>query len=73
MKKYAFFYHYNKPLSKQKGKPVISIHYRGQCLMVDNLVCNVKTRGKIRNKQPYFVVVGKASKIEVNNGIAEIS
>lgn len=26
---YSFFYHYNKPLSKQRGKPQISIHWRG--------------------------------------------
>lgn len=73
MKKYVFFYHYNKPASQQSGKPVISIHYKKQCILVDNLVCNVKTWGHLNRKQPRFVIKGKASKINVQNGVAYIS
>lgn len=69
----GFFFHYNKPLSKKERKPIISIHYNKQCLFVENVVCNVKTRGRIRNKQPFFVMCGKASKIEIVENIAYIS
>lgn len=67
-----FYFHYNKPLSIQKGKPIISIHYDKQCIYVENIVCEVPTRGKIRTKQPCFVMVGKASEIIVEDNIAYI-
>lgn len=73
MKPKVFFFHYNKPMSQRAGKPVISIHYKNQCMMVDNLVCNVKTWGHLRNTQPRFVVKGKATSIEVVDGVAYIS
>lgn len=73
MKTYVFFYHYNKPASQQRGKPVISVHYRNKCLLVDNLVCNVKTWGHINKKQPRFVIKGKASKVEIVDNVAHIS
>ena len=68
----SFFFHYNKPLSKKHKKPIISIHYQKQCLYVENVVCSVPTRGKIRNKQPYFVMCGKATNILVKEKIAYI-
>ncbi len=71
-RKYVFFFHYNKPMSQQKGKPVISLHYRGACHFVDNVECACDTRGKIRNKQPMFVMTGKAKEVEIKNGIAYI-
>lgn len=71
-KRYRFFYHYNKPLSQQKKKPVISVHYRKQCLFADNVIVNVKTRGRINKRQPRFVVTGKAKSITIRKGIAYI-
>jgi hypothetical protein len=69
-----FFFHYNKPKSQQEGKPQISLHYNKQCHIVDNLVINVPTNGKIRNEQPYFVVEGEAENIEIyDNNVAYIN
>jgi hypothetical protein len=73
MKTRVFFYHYNKPMSSQKGRPIISVHHNNQCMMVDNIVCNVKTWGHIRKTQPRFVVKGKASTIEIKDGIAYVN
>jgi ribosomal protein L23 len=72
MKPRVFFFHYNKPLSVKRNKPVISLHYKNKCMMVDNVVLNTKTWGCIRKTQPRFVVKGKATKIEIKNGIAYI-
>mgnify|MGYP006896938280 CR=1 FL=1 len=68
-----FFFHYNKPKSQQEGKPQISLHYRNQCHIVDNIVVNTPTNGKIRNEQPHFVVEGEAYIIEIDdNNVAHI-
>ena len=72
LKNYSFFFHYNKPASKKAGKPIISIHFKKQCILVSNLICDVKTQGKIRKIQPFFVISGKASNIFVENNIAYI-
>ena len=71
-KSYTFFFHYNKPQSKLKKKPIISIHYRGNCMFVENLVCDVPVKGKINKRQPFFVICGKAQSIEVKNKVAFI-
>jgi hypothetical protein len=54
--KYSFFFHYNKPASREQKKPVISVHYKDQCFLVENIVCNVPTKGKLNKRQPYFVM-----------------
>lgn len=41
--------------------------------MVENVVCKVPTQGKINNKQPYFVIAGKAKEITIENNIALIT
>lgn len=70
---YSFFYHFNKPASRQRGIPIISLHYRDKCLLVENLVCNVPTRGRInKNRQPNFVVTGKANNLVIKDNIAYI-
>ena len=68
----VFFYHYNKPASRAAKKPVISVHFKGTCHLVDNIICNVPTKGRIRKSQPYFVVCGKAKEITIEDGIAII-
>lgn len=72
MREYSFFYHYNKPASKARGKPVISIHYRNQCILVSNIICEVHTKGRLNKRQPYFVVTGRAKNIEIIDDIAYI-
>jgi hypothetical protein len=54
----VFFFHYNKPASRQAGKPVLSVHWKGACHFVDNVVCCVPCSGKINKRQPYFVMRG---------------
>ena len=58
-----FFFHYNKPKSKQEGCPIISLHYDGACHFAKNVVVNTPTQGKIRNRQPFFVMEGYYSKV----------
>jgi hypothetical protein len=61
--KRKFFYHYNKPLSRQRGYPVISVHYKGACHFARHLVCQVPARDKIRKRQPFFVMEGYATEM----------
>ena len=58
MKPRAFFFHYNKPASMQAGRAQISVHYNNACHIVDNIVCNVTVRGRIKKTQPRFLMVG---------------
>lgn len=67
MKKYRFFYHYNKPNKK------MSVHYRGQCLIVKDVLCNVPCETKWSESQPNLKMIGWASNVEIKNGIATIS
>lgn len=71
--KRSFWFHYNKPASRQLNKPQITVHYKGACHVVDNVVCKVDTQGRVRNSQPYWVMTGKCSSFEVKNGIATLS
>ncbi len=71
--KRSFFFHYNKPASRSKGKPVISLHYKDRCLLVDNIVCKVPTNGRINKRQPFFVIAGKASDVSIKDNIAYVS
>lgn len=64
-----FWYHYNKPASKAAGRPRITVHYRGACHLVDNVVCKVPTAGRIRSTQPHFVIVGDGV-MRVKKGVA---
>lgn len=73
MKPKVFFFHYNKPESKKQQKPVISLHYNKTCFLVENLVVNVPTHGRIRSTQPFFVMAGKAKEILIKDNIAYIS
>lgn len=68
----SFWYHYNKPLSLQRKKPVISIHFDDKCHFVENLKIEVPTQGRIRNKQPRFVVAGKCTSMKIEDNIAYI-
>lgn len=67
-----FFFHFNKPASQRAGKPQISLHYKGACHIVDNLVCNVPTWGRLSKRQPRFVMVGDAAEIQLDNDAAYV-
>lgn len=65
----SFYFHYNKPESKKKNKPQITVHYNKTCYIVDNLVVNCKTYGRIRKVQPFFVIAGKTKGLRIENKI----
>jgi len=66
MRKYRFFYHY----FKQKGK--MSVHFRNQCIIVDNVECNTSCETHWQDRQPRLIMRGKAKSVTVVNGKAII-
>ena len=66
MKKYRFFYHYNKPAKK------MSVHYRGKCYIVTDVQCLVPSYSKWNKRQPYIVMQGYASEIVVGKDVVTI-
>ena len=68
----VFFFHYNKPASQKAKKPVISVHWQGKCHLCDNVDIHVPTFGRIRKRQPYFIMVGRGV-VHIENGIAVIT
>jgi hypothetical protein len=72
MKKKSFWFHYNKPYSKQFGVDKWTVHYNGQCLIVDSIKCYVYTFSRSRKTQPRVVMHGKAKSVEVVDDCAII-
>jgi hypothetical protein len=64
-----FFYHYNKPASQRSGKVQVSVHVGDKCHIVDNVVCEVATKGRIRKTQPRFVMAGTCVSWEIVDGV----
>lgn len=65
----SFFFHFNKPASRAAGKPKITVHHAGVCHIVDNVVCSVPTKGRVRKTQPVFVMTGRG-KLRIEKGTA---
>lgn len=59
-------------MSRDAGKPQISLHYKKQCIILDNIECHVPTYGKINTSQPYFVMRGRANKITIHNNVGKV-
>ncbi len=72
-RKYKFFFHYNKPASTRAGKPQVTVHFRGACHILDNVLINVPTYGKLREKQPRFVIAGECDTLTIDNGVGTLS
>lgn len=53
-----FWFHYNKPYSKQHGVDKWSVHYDGICHIVDSIKCYVPTFSRARKKQPRVIMYG---------------
>ena len=68
----SFFFHYNKPASRKAGKNKATIHFNGQCMIVDDLKCSVPIFSRSRKSQPRWVIAGKANNIEIVDGIGVI-
>ena len=52
-----FFYHYNK---QQKR---MTVHWKGQCILTDEIVCKVPAETKTSDRQPQYVLQGWASDV----------
>lgn len=57
IKKYRFFFHWNKPAKKW------SVHYRNKCYIVDHLTCYQQVESKINKRQPLRVMQGFSTRI----------
>ena len=70
MSVFRFFYHYNKPLSRSQGKPMISLHYKNQCHFIDGAKFKIKvdTESKVNKRQPNLVIQGWCEEIVECNG-----
>lgn len=71
-KLYSFWFHYNKPESKSRGINVLTVHYKGQCILVEGIECNVPIKTKNRKDQPRCVMTGKGI-LKIENEIAIIN
>lgn len=69
----SFFFHYNKPATLKAGAVRLSVHYRGACHIVSEVVCRVSCSTRIRAKQPRCVMAGKCRDILFYQGTAIIS
>lgn len=67
----AFWFHFNKPETAKRGRPVMTVHYKGQCLMVESIDCAVPVKTRVRKQQPRMVVAG-VGEVTVTNGEAVI-
>jgi hypothetical protein len=67
----AFWFHFNKPETAKRGPPVMTVHYRGQCLMVEGIDCAVPVKTRVRKQQPVMVMAGSGV-VQVTGGVAVI-
>jgi hypothetical protein len=68
-----FWFHYNKPLSRQHNRNFLTIHFKGACHFVTGLICNVPIATRDRKSQPRCVMAGDAANITITDGIATIN
>lgn len=64
---YRFFYHY------YKGKKRMSVHFKGVCMVVNDIVCKVPCETHWNKRQPRLVMRGFAERVTVVEGIACIT
>ncbi len=69
----TFWYHYNKPASQAAGEPRVTVHHAGVCHIVKNVDIRVPTSGRLRKRQPRFVITGRCRSLQVRRGVAVIS
>lgn len=61
MKKFRFFYHYNKQQRK------MSVHFKRKCYIVTDIICQPECQTHYRNSQPYLVMRGWTTNVLINN------
>lgn len=50
----------------------MSVHWKGACYAVKDVNCNVPCHTKYNNRQPYLVMQGHATSMNIDNNIATI-
>lgn len=65
--KYRFFYHFNK----QKKR--MTVHFKNQCMIVDNIICEPRCETKWNKRQPYLVMRGFCHNITIKDNTAVIN
>lgn len=58
-KKLRFFFHYNK---KEK---MMTVHFKGRCHIVKDILCECETSTKWKNGQPNLVMQGWANSLNI--------
>lgn len=74
-KPHRFFFHLNKPRTREAGLPVWSFHYEGTCYIANKIVCDVPLETKANKRQPLAVVQGMARTVRMHaqpDGTVEI-
>lgn len=66
LKRYRFFYHYNKANNK------MTIHFKKECTIVKNIVCHTTCESKWNKSQPYLTMRGWSSQIKILEETAHI-
>lgn len=66
IRKYRFFYHFNKINRK------MTVHFKKQCHIVKDVVCNVPCETKWNASQPRLVMRGFAKEVTIKDHIAFI-
>ncbi len=56
---WKFFYHYRRQTKK------MSIHFRGECSSVMDVICRVPCHTKRNKRQPFLVMEGKAHSVTI--------
>jgi len=70
--KRRFFFHFNKPESKKQNRNVLTVHWRGSCIPVNAIDCQVSTETHDRKTQPTCIVRGWANDVEIKQDIDQI-
>lgn len=60
-----FWFHYNKPASKKAGRPLLTLHFKDACSLVDKILCAVPVETKNRSRQPHCVVQGFCASVDL--------
>ena len=71
-KRYKFFFHFNKPMSRTTGTVWWTVHFRGTCTQVQHINCQVPVKSKSNKRQPYAVIEGAADYVHIFNDTATI-
>lgn len=65
-KQYRFFYHY------YKQKKLMSVHFRGKCHVVKDIICERPCETKYNKRQPFLTMQGFANDVIIKNNQAII-